>query len=98
MTDSPTTRQISPWLTATTILLVMFGAYVGGYFLMGDYDENLMEFHDIAATLVCPDRGARVFPSTVFATAYQPMAWLESRARGRLVTLQVEEDRSGPQP
>lgn len=98
MTDSPTARRISPWLTATTIVLVLFGAYVGGYFLMGDYDENLMEFHGIAATLVYPDRGARVFPSTVLTTAYQPMGWIESRACGRLVTLQVEEDRSGPQP
>jgi hypothetical protein len=37
MSETPNHRRHSTCLTATAILLVLLGAYVGGYFLLGDY-------------------------------------------------------------
>jgi hypothetical protein len=75
MAESPTSRRPTGWLTATAIVLVLLGAYAGGYFGLGKYR------HDGAYG--CPER---VFPHGRLMDVYYPLGWIECRLRGDMLT------------
>jgi hypothetical protein len=71
-------RHTSIWLTAIAIALVLLGAYVGGYFWLGEYEVDRV-LHDGAHW--------RVYSSSEIKACYRPMAWCECRVRGESVVL-----------
>lgn len=83
MTSHPSTA--APILAALAIVLVMLGAYVGGYFWLGDKTAA----YKFKETWV-----RRSFPSKRLAMAYQPLAKIESWLTGWDV-MAIEVDPNG---
>ena len=69
MTSRPSTA--APILAVLAIVLVMLGAYVGGYFLAGDY----WEMGNVRFIV-------RTYSNQWQAAAFQPAAWTESKFSG----------------
>jgi len=78
MTTRPSAA--APILAVLAILLALLGAYVGGYFWLGDP-------YFVGAGYV-----EREFPHLWQARLYRPMAWLEQRLSGTDVELTYHGD------
>jgi hypothetical protein len=81
MTESPASRRVPNWLPATAVVLVLLGAYVGGYFWLGEY--GMVDLDEVCHI--------RDFPNTTFATAYRPMGWVECRIRRQPVVFSTSD-------
>ena len=80
----------APILAALAIMLLPLGAYVGGYFWLGDY----WEFNWGSVDSPPKDHWTawRTFPSARVMNVYAPMGTIESWVRGYDVDLCCEED------
>ena len=79
-------RRTSGWLTAAAFVLVLLGAYVGGYFVLSEYQPSINLVGDDLT--VVPSHG-RGFDFFALETAYYPMGWIECRVRGEEVFFMV---------
>jgi hypothetical protein len=87
MTSRPSTA--APILAVLAIVLVMLGAYVGGYFWLGEYDrwpDPLSNNWEVA----------RTFPNHGWSATFQPAGKLEAWIRSVPVFVQSAEDRPIP--
>jgi hypothetical protein len=64
--------------------MIAIGAYVGGYFMLGEY--LLYSGYDVHLRANI-DIHSRKFPARAIRKGYYPMAWLESRCAHRFVSL-----------
>jgi hypothetical protein len=81
MTSRPSTA--APILAVLAIVLVTLGAYVGGYFWLGEYSPSVAGFGFAPAT-------TRVYHARSYSV-FVPLAWFESKLTRREVTLVYEE-------
>ncbi|MEO2031475.1 MAG: hypothetical protein ABGZ35_05270 [Planctomycetaceae bacterium] len=79
-------RRTSPWLTATAVVLVLLGAYVGGYFWLGEYHPWLARDDTGTAMVVVHERAFRYRATQL---AYYPMGYVECVSRREPVVLRV---------
>jgi hypothetical protein len=83
MTSRPSTA--APILAVLAVVLVMLGAYVGGYFWLG-------ECHDVddAFGRYVPTR-IRLYDHRWQARFFYPVGWLEAKVGGKSVHLFTKE-------
>jgi hypothetical protein len=80
MTSRPSTA--APILAVLAVALVTLGAYVGGYFWLGEYHYNdHIRAHNIS----------RYYFHDWQRTAFRPAAWVEAQITGEMVILLGEE-------
>jgi hypothetical protein len=81
-----TTRSstASPVLAALALLLLPLGAYIGGYFWLGEYSEHM------PVTGGEPE-SIRLYRAEWQITIFVPAAAIESRLHGRRVSLSADE-------
>ena len=84
MTDER--KRHTGWLTAAAVVLVLLGAYVCGYFVLGEYEEFIFDGS--------PDTmHVRRFSSGISLTAYYPVGWIECHLRGDSVHIEAANGR-----
>ena len=78
MTPAKTSRPstAAPILAILAVVLVTLGAYVGGYFWLGEVSPGRI--------YLC-----RIFPYRGLATAYKPAGWVESQIRGQHIVVSI---------
>jgi hypothetical protein len=78
-----------PIAVAALLVVVPLGAYVGGYFLLGKW-EDWTSFGRVQTV--------RIFPHYMIARLYKPLADLESAVTGIPVSVLVKDSDRRPRP